>query len=278
MKKLVLFLLVFILFLSSCSSSAPAGDSATSTPQTTPAPSTQAPETTVPVQHINEKGPFDDNHYEIGLRALQSIDSYLDGDLTLSGVNKALTTCYDEIKNLPALPETDPFYAGNDFVYSYVFLAYCDFSFQLSDFETKKFEDRNYLAAALGEPTKEYNLSSTKTSDIEDVLVDFESSMKEKFPDSDFSHFWYEGDLFIDLMLPQFDYYLNNKATLSAESRATALEVSHGYVSGDFAQSIYSFVREVGGSDFRVFITLSCPSGICCVSCDLVIFQDPLNE
>ena len=267
--KVCALILVFI-FLFCCCAVKLAGTAASDPVNTTLEEPTAGP------SHYNEKGPFDDAHYEIGLKALQAIDGYLDGDLTLSGVNKILSECYDELGSLPELPETDPLYAGNDFVHSYVFLAYVDFYYQISETDSERCKDRNYLAAAIGEAERDFSsvYSSEAVSSFLDGLFD---SLEESFPNSTFRYSWYEGDLFIDFVLPSFDYYYQNKDTLSAEDRATVLETSHGYVSGDFAQTMYDEIRKRGGYSFDVYMTL-CGCALFCSSCNLKIYMDPLNE
>ena len=255
-------------------STAPPAPATTTAPETMAAPSTAAP---AEPAHKNERGPFDEEHYQIGLRALQAVDSYLDGTLTLSEANRTLSSCYDEISALPELPESDPLYAGNDFVKSYVFLAKVDYSFQLSDFASNKYDDRNYLAAAIGEPEKDYSSSSFYA--VDSYLSGLFSDMEHKFPDCTYLHTWRDGDLFIVMMIPALDYYYENKDSLSAEERSTVKDVSHGYVAGSFAESIYNAVRKVGGEDFDVYLAIVNADGdTYCASRNLKIFTDPLNE
>ena len=275
MRKICALMLAALLLFAGCA----AEFADTEPPATTAAPApvvTTLPETTSGPSHYNEKGPFDDAHYEIGLKALQAIDGYLDGDLTLSGVNKVLSECYNDLCELPELPETDPLAAGNDFVRSYVFLAQTDFYYQLSGFETKKYQDRNYLAAAIGEPEKDFS-PVFSTEAVNAFLDDAFASLRETFPDSRFTYIWNDGDLFLDFNIPSFNYYYQNKDLLSAEDRATVREISHGYVSGDVAQSLYDQIRSIGGSGFDVYITLG-GCALFCSSRNLQIFMDPLNE
>ena len=285
----VLSLALFLALLAGCASDpAPSGaasdlppaSTAAPAPTTTAAPeTTAAPTTAAPTEpaHKNERGPFDEEHYQIGLRALQAVDGYLDGTLTLSEANRTLASCYDEISALPELPESDPLYAGNDFVKSYVFLAKVDYSFQLSDFASKKYDDRNYLAAAIGEPEKEFSASSADA--VDSYLSGLFSEMEQKFPDCTYLHTWRDGDLFIVMMIPDLDYYYENKDSLSAEERSAVKDVSHGYVAGSFAESIYNAVRKVGGEDFDIYLAIVNADGdTYCASQNLKIFTDPLNE
>lgn len=255
------------------STAAPA-PATTAAPETTAAPTTAAP---AEPAHTNERGPFDEEHYQIGLRALQAVDGFLDGTLTISEVNRVLSSCYEEISALPELPESDPLYAGNDFVKSYVFLSQIDFEMQMSDFSTKKYEDRNYLAAAIGEPEKEFSASSSDAVDL--YLSGLFSELQKKFPDCTYLHTWSDGDLFIVMMIPDLDYYYENKDSLSAEERSTVKDVSHGYVAGSFAESIYNAVRDVGGEDFDVYLAITNSDGdTYCASRNLNLFLDPLND
>ena len=279
----VLSLALLLALLAGCASDpAPSGAASDLPPASTAAPApatTDAPTTAVPTEpaHMNEKGPFDEEHYRIGLRALLALDSYFDGKLTASEVDRALSSCYDEISSLPELSESDPLYAGNDFVRSYVFLAKIDFDLQMSDFATKKYEDRNYLAAALGEPEKDYSSSSFYA--VDSYLSGLFSDMEEKFPDNTFLHAWRDGDLYIFLMIPDLDYCYENKDSLTAADRSAMKEVSHGYVAGSFAESIYNAVRKVGGEGFDVFIGIANEDGVTyCASKNLEIFIDSLDE
>lgn len=285
----ILCAVLLLSLLSGCASeSTPSGEAADLAPASTAAPApattappntTAAPTTAAPTEpaHTNERGPFDEEHYQIGLRALQTIDICLDGKLTVSEANRALSSCYNELSALPELPESDPLYAGNDFVKTYVFLAKIDFEMQPSDFATKKYEDRNYLAAAIGEPEKEFSASSADA--VDSYLSDLFSEMEKKFPDCTYLHSWSDGNLFIFMTIPDFDYYYENKDSLSAEDRSTVREVSHGYVAGSFAESIYNAVRKIGGDDFDVFLAVVNSDGdTYCASRNLNLFLDPLND
>lgn len=275
MRKICALMLAALLLFAGCA----AEYADTEPPATTAAPTpvvTTLPETTACPSRFNEKGPFDDAHYEIGLKALQAVDGYLDGDLTLAGVNNVLSECYNDLCDLPELPKTDPLAAGNDFVRSYVFLAQTDFCYQLSGFETKKYQDRNYLAAAIGEPEKDF-APAFSTEDVDAFLDGVFASLQDTFPDSKFTYSWNDGNLFIDFNIMSFDYYYANKSSLSAEDRDTVREISHGYVSGDVAESIYNQVRAIGGDSFDVYITLS-GSALFCASRNLQIYMDPLND
>lgn len=279
----VLFLALLLALLAGCASDpAPSGAVSDLPPVSTAAPApatTDAPTTAAPTEptHMNEKGPFDEEHYQIGLRALQALDSYLGGKTMITEAKQVLSSCYDEIAVLPELSEPDPLYAGNDFVRSYVFLAKIDFDLQMSDFATKKYEDRNYLAAAIGEPEKEFSSSSADA--VDSYLSGLFPEMEQKFPDCTYLHMWRDGDLFIVMMIPALDYYYENKDSLSAEERSTVKDVSHGYVAGSFAESLYNSVRKVGGEDFDVYLAIVNADGdTYCASRNLQIFMDPLNE
>lgn len=138
MKKLVVLILAAALLLSACAVK-------------------QAEETTTASSflHQNEKGPFDEDHYTIGWSALWALDQYIEGKQPYTSVlTVQLKDCLTKLDNLPELPAGGPCIAGNDFVRSYVFLAYTDCQFHLSNFESKIVEDRNLLAVALGASEK----------------------------------------------------------------------------------------------------------------------------
>ena len=259
---------------SGAASDLPSASTAAPAPATTDAPTTAAP--TEPT-HMNEKGPFDEEHYQIGLRALQALDNYLGGKTMITEAKQVLSSCYDEIAALPELSESDPLYAGNDFVKSYVFLAKIDFDLQMSDFAKKKYDDRNYLAAALGEPEKEFSPSAVDS--VDSYLSGLFAEMEKKFPDNTYMHTWKDGALFIIMLLPNLDDYYENKDSLTAEDRSALQEISNGYVAGGFAKSIYDAVRDVGGDGFDVFISITNEDGVTyCASKNLEIFIDALDE
>ena len=278
MKRLLFLLLSAVLLTSAMVGCSARPSPVSSSVSSDPSSSSFDPvsDTTSALEYFNEKGPFDAEHYNLGLRALQAIDSYLDGYTTIAGVNKVLADCYEEVSALPELPESDPFYAGNDFVYSYIFLAYVDYQYQLSGFATKKYQDRNLLAAALGEPENDYS-DILKVSPVDAYLDDVISKLEAEQTDVSVSYYWYEGDLFIDLNTTGLNYFYENRDSLSAETKENLREVSHGYVSGDFAKILYNEIRKVGGDDFLIYISLK---GITtfCVSCNLEIILDYLNE
>lgn len=274
MKKLLVFVFVCLLFISlmGCASA----PTSTTEPVQTTLPTTAAPTspaTTAGVSRVNEKGAFDNDHYTIGLRALHAIDSYLTGNAKIEALNQTLKSCYNEIA---AFPEDDPVFPGNDFVRSYVFLAYIDFDFQGTDFPTKKYTDRNLLAAAIGEPEKEYAAAATAAVDA--FLDEVIETMQKTSPDSSFSYRWADGNLFFVYNIPTFDKYYENKATLSAQDRADVLTASHGYVAGDMAAQIYDMIRTLGGDDFGVYFALEGKYGSYCVSYNLKIIIDSINE
>lgn len=270
MKRLLSVVFAFVLIVSALSG-------CSTNPVSPTGPSTTVPpETAVPVFE-NEKGPFDSDHYKIGLRALQAIDAFLAGDVSISDLNNTLSTCYADISAIPELPETDPLAAGNYYVKGCVFLVKIDFEFQLSDFDKKKYEDRNYLAASIGEPEKEFDVESSNRAQLESFLTDIFETLQTHIANSKFSYSWYNGDLFIDIVIHDFDYFWDNKESLTEESLETVLEISHSYVIGDVAQSLYNSIRKVGGEGFDIYITLGGRT-LFCASRNLEIIMDPLNQ
>ena len=258
------------------STAAPA-PATTSAPETTAAPATAAP--TEPA-HKNERGPFDEEHYHIGLRALQAVDGYLDGTLTLSEANRTLSSCYDEISALPELPESDPLYAGNDFVKSYVFLAQIDFEMQMSDFPTKKYEDRNYLAAAIGEPARNFTAAVQSNDDaaLRKYLDGLVSSLNNAKGDTLFYYSIDEDGVFFTVSMPAFDSIYDNLDSLSASDLSAARNIALDFVSGEFAEDLIAHIRANGGASKSVYITLGCSRGICMASRDLSVFMDELKR
>ena len=139
MKRFICIALLFVFLLSACAVGQ-AGETTASAPV---------------FSHYNEKGPFDDDHYNIAFRALYSIERYLTGDQVYASVlSLELRDCLDEIYRLPKTPKDDPLFAGNEFVRTYVFLASTDCSYHIGDFEKKIKEDRDLLAAAIGVKSK----------------------------------------------------------------------------------------------------------------------------
>ena len=78
-------------------------------------------------------------------------------------------------------------------------------------------------------------------------------------------------------MIHDFDYFWDNKESLTEESLETVLEISHSYVIGDVAQSLYNSIRKVGGEGFDIYITLGGRT-LFCASRNLEIIMDPLNQ
>lgn len=279
----VLSLALFLALLAGCASDpAPSGAASDLPPASTAAPApatTDAPTTAVPTEpaHMNEKGPFDEEHYRIGFRALQALDSYFDGKLTASEVDRALSSCYDEISALPELSESDPLYAGNDFVRSYVFLAKIDFDLQMSDFATKKYEDRNYLAAAIGEPEKEFSASDDEAQ-LQAYLDGLVAALNDV--DGDTLHYYSlsEDGVFYTISMPAFDSIYDNLDSLPASDLAAARNIALDFVSGEFAEDLIAHIRANGGASKSVYITLGCSRGICMASRDLSVFMDELKR
>ncbi len=226
---------------------------------------------------VNSDGPFDEEHYLIGNLALQSLDNYFAGNLSLGEIKKTLSACYDEISSLAELTDSDLLISGNELIKTYVFLAYADFNFSLSASPSKKYEDRNFLAAALGEPSKDYDAEATNKFLINSFLDRSFSSLQASIPGSSFSYSWTEGSLFVYINTKDFDYFYENKDLLDDQTRKKVLDVSHGYVTGDVAQLLYDPIRWIGGSEFDIFISLG-GSNVFCVSKNLKIIMDPLNE
>lgn len=286
MKKTILLALLVCLFLSACST-AESKATATSPAITTgaastaaPATATQAPETTAPAYRTNEKGPFDDEHYEIGAKALAAIDDYLDGKEFLSVTSMLLSSCYDDIAALPDLPESDPLYAGNDFVRTYVFLAKVDFGMQMSDFETKKYEDRNYLAAAIGEPARDFTAAAQSNDDasLRKFLDGLVSALNDAEGDTLYYYSIDEDDVFFTISMPSFDPVYEILDSLSADDLASAREIAREFVAGDFAKDLVEQIHSHSGASMSVYITLGCTHGICMASHDLTVFMDELKK
>lgn len=286
MKKTILLVLLVCLFLAACStaeSKAPATSPAITTGAAStaaPAASTQAPETTAPAYRTNEKGPFDDEHYEIGAKALAAIDDYLDGKEYLSVTSMLLSSCYDDIAALPDLPESDPLYAGNDFVRAYVFLAKVDFGMQKSDFETKKYEDRNYLAAAIGEPTRDFTAAAQSDDDasLRKFLDGLVSSLNDAEGDTLYYYSIEDDGVFFTISMPAFDPVYESLDSLSADDLASARKIALDFVSGDFAKDLVEQIHSHGGASMSVYITLGCTHGICMASRDLTVYMDELKR
>lgn len=290
-KLLPLLLALLLLFslLSGCASdSTPSGSAADQSPASTAAPApttTAAPETTAfpttaaPTEpaHTNERGPFDEEHYQIGLRSLQAVDGFLDGTLTISEVNRVLSSCYEEISALPELPESDPLYAGNDFVKSYVFLAQIDFEMQMPDFSTKKYEDRNYLAAAIGEPEKEFSAFDDEAQ-LKAYLDGLVAALNDA--DGDTLHYYSlsEDGVFFTISMPAFDAIYDNLDSLPASDLSAARNIALELVSGEFAEDLIAHIRANGGASKAVYITFGCSRGICMASRDLSVFMDELKR
>lgn len=279
----VLSLALLLALLAGCASDpAPSGAASDLPPVSTAAPApatTDAPTTAAPTEptHINEKGPFDEEHYQIGLRALQALDSYLGGKTMITEAKQVLSSCYDEIAALPELSEFDPLYAGNDFVRSYVFLAKIDFDLQMSDFATKKYEDRNYLAAAIGEPEKDFS-----ASDDEAHLQTFLDGLVAALNDSDADTLYYfsisEDGVFFTISMPEFDSIYDNLDSLPASDLSRARNIALDLVSGEFAEDLIAHIRANGGASKAVYIALGCSRGICMASRDLSVFMDELKR
>lgn len=280
MKKLLAFLFAFSILISGCSSGKTESTTreATEAAKTTTEAVTAEPKETEAL-HKNERGPFDAEHYEIGMKALNAIDKYLDGGEYLSVTSMLLKQYNDEMNKLPELSESDPLCAGNEFVKAYVFLASTDFAFQLSDFETKKYEDRNYLAAALGEPERDFESEKPQMNvdRVKDFLDDFVKTMNDKYPENTYSYSVTDDGIFVQMNLPSFDYYYLNKDTISAEEKETVKSVSQGYVSGDFGESLVNALRDNGAADAYIYLILCGTYGDYCCSRDLQIFIDNLN-
>lgn len=284
--KSLLVLLAFALLLSSCSSApdssgregSPSSAAATQPP---PALTAEAAPTTTEAPsepaRTNEKGPFDDAHYQIGLRALQAIDAYLDGTAQISSTCAELSKCYDDIRALPEIPASDPLAAGNDFVRAYVFLANVDFSAQSSDFSSKKYDDRNYLAAAIGESVKEFSASDDETQ-----LRSFLDGLVAALNDSDGDTLYYytvdEDGVFFTISMPALDPIYEALDTLPSSDLSAARKIALDFVSGDFAEDLVSHIRSNGGASKAVYITLGCSHGICMASRDLSVFMDELRR
>lgn len=285
----VLFLALLLALLAGCASDpAPSGaasdlpsaSTAAPAPTTTAAPeTTAAPTTAAPTEpaYSNERGPFDEEHYQIGLRALRAVDGFLDGTLTISEVNRVLSSCYEEISALPELPESDPLYAGNDFVKSYVFLARIDFEMQMSDFSTKKYEDRNYLAAAIGEPERDFSasLGDEQLTSYLDALVD---ALNSSDGDTRYYYSLDDNGVYFTISMPAFDYYYVNLDSVSSDELASVREIALGFVSGEFAENLIKHIHENGEDSKPVYITLGCTYGICLSSLDGSVFIDNLKK
>jgi hypothetical protein len=286
MKKTILLALLVCLLLSACSNAkSSASDSSTAIPTeaaepVAPVTASQIPETTSPAYRTNEKGPFDDEHYEIGAKALAVIDDYLDGKKSLPAASMLLSSCYDDIAALPDLLESDPLYAGNDFVRAYVFLAKVDFGMQMSDFETKKYEDRNYLAAAIGEPAR--NFTAAVQSNDDAALRKFLDGLVSTLNDAEGDTLYYysidEDDVFFTISMPSFDPVYESLDSLSADDLASAREIDREFVAGDFAKDLVEQIHSHGGASMSVYITLGCTHGICMASHDLTVFMDELKK
>ena len=115
-------------------------------------------------------------------------------------------------------------------------------------------------------------------SDVNGYLDDFLPGVQELVPGSTFSYSWYKGNLFIEILIPEYDFFLENKADLTDEVRGSVRAISHGYVVGEFAETVYNNIRSLGGDDFNVYFTLCGEKNTLCASCNLRLISDPLNE
>ena len=115
--------------------------------------------------------------------------------------------------------------------------------------------------------------SLSKEEAIDEYLNGAWDALKERSPDSTFSHSWTDGDLFINLIVPNVDYFYENWVSLDEGTKAEVIDIVHGYVSGSFAEPLYSGIREIGGDDFTVFFILVGKT-VYCVSADLKIITD----
>lgn len=128
-------------------------------------------------------------------------------------------------------------------------------------------------------PTSETNGEPDfDVSAVNAYLDDFFPGVQKIVPGSSFSYSWYKGNLFIEILIPDYDFFYDNKDDLTDDVRASVREISHGYVIGEFAETVYNNIRSLCGEDFNVYFTLCGEKNTLCASCNLRLISDPLNE
>lgn len=122
------------------------------------------------------------------------------------------------------------------------------------------------------------NQSDDYQERVDATLKDLFSRLGDGTEEPFYYHSWTDGNLFLTVSVPSFDQFLGDMDEVPDENREGIVDLAHGFVSGDFAKSLYGIVRDVGGEDFDVYIMLGCNDGICCASKNLKIFMDPIGE
>lgn len=229
-------------------------------------------------------GPFDEEHFNFGKKALSALDDYIDFKISKDDAFSVLTELYNRKDELSTVPEDDPLYAGNDAIWAYVFLPYIDFENSLDTFPQDIRDHRNLLAEALGLPTRDFPSSSggpdSSSSDSSPEPTDEALAKYTAFLDSVISSVQSDGSdsmtlsysvsddsVFLTFKTDLFDEFLPRLDELSEDDRQLLSDNALSFVTGDVGGPLYDMAVSYGCTQ-DIYITVSGRYGVVCSACN----------